>query len=77
MKRYILSIYGCVLLLSAVAQQRDSVVINRDSIVKVLDKVVENDSVIRKRLAADTAYRVKFNALDYSMQQRYQPKGEE
>lgn len=40
--------------------------------------VADQDSMqLQRRMANDTAYRVKFNALRYSMQKRYQPKGME
>lgn len=41
------------------------------------DAAAAQDSAMQRRSQADTAYRVKYNALKYSMQKRYQPQGRE
>lgn len=71
MKRYILTCICCGMLVGGIMAQQ------QDSIAKMRDAAAAQDSAMQRRSQADTAYRVKFNALDYSMQQRYQPKGEE
>ena len=69
MKRYILTcVCGGMLAGSVMAQQQDS-------IAKMRDAAAAQDSAMQRRSQADTAYRVKYNALKYSMQKRYQPQG--
>ena len=68
MKRYILTcVCGGMLAGSVMAQQQDS-------IAKMRDAAAAQDSAMQRRSQADTAYRVKYNALKYSMQKRYQPQ---
>lgn len=77
MRKYMLTFLGCALLSSALAQQQDSLVVEQDSIVPDLEKANLLDAAVRRRVENDTAYQVKFNALKYSMQKRYRPKGKE
>lgn len=71
MKRYILTCICCGMLAGSVMAQQ------QDSIAKMRDAAAAQDSAMQRRSQADTAYRVKFNALKYSMQKRYQPKGQQ
>ena len=77
MKKYMLTLLGCFLLSGALAQQQDSLVVGQDTIVQDLEKANLLDAAVRKRIANDTAYQMKFNALKYSMQKRYQPQGKQ
>lgn len=71
MKRYILTCICCGIFAGGVLAQQ------QDSIAKMRDAAAAQDSAMQRRSQADTAYRVKFNAMKYSMQKRYQPKGME
>lgn len=73
MKKYILICFCCGVLVNGVMAQR------QDSIITLRKVTAARDSILKQRIQDDTtsAHRVKFNALDYSMQQRYQPNGEE
>lgn len=71
MKRYILTCICCGIFTGGVLAQQ------QDSIAKMRDAAAAQDSAMQRRSQADTAYRVKFNAMKYSMQKRYQPKGME
>ncbi|QIU93893.1 hypothetical protein BacF7301_06925 [Bacteroides faecium] len=71
MKRYILTYVCCGMLAGGVMAQQ------QDSIAKMRDAAAAQDSAMQRRSQADTAYRVKYNALSYSMQKRYQPQGRE
>ncbi len=71
MKRYILTYVCCGMLAGSVMAQQ------QDSIAKMRDAAAAQDSAMQRRSQADTAYRVKYNALKYSMQKRYQPQGRE
>lgn len=71
MKRYILTYVCCGMLAGTVMAQQ------QDSIAKMRDAAAAQDSAMQRRSQADTAYRVKYNALKYSMQKRYQPQGRE
>lgn len=77
MKKYILTLLGCTLLSGALAQQQDSLIVRQDTVTQDLEKANLLDAAVRKRVENDTAYQVKFNALKYSMQKRYQPQGRE
>lgn len=69
MKKYILICFCCGFFISpALAQQQDS-------IAKAREEADALDAAMRKRSEDDSAYQVKFNALRYSMQKRYRPKG--
>ena len=68
MKRYILTCICCGIFAGGVLAQQ------QDSIAKMRDAAAAQDSAMQRRSQADTAYRVKFNAMKYSMQKRYQPK---
>lgn len=71
MKRYILTCICCGMLVGGVMAQQ------QDSIAKMRDAAAAQDSAMQRRSQADTAYRVKFNAMKYSMQKRYQPLNKE